>query len=244
MPLTLTTLAAAYGAAAGLLLPRAAHRLAVAPDEDWRADCPAGHPITGPARGWLGRAACPRCGAYGPAAVPTATATALVCALLAAATGAHPELAVWLLAAPVLVLLVLVDRRVRRLPDVLTLPLAAAAAALLGAVATLTGAPAAWRAALLGGLALGGLYLLLHAINPGGMGLGDVKLALGLGIALGWYGPRAVVTGAAAGILLGGLHGAALLLTRRARRSDAVPFGPFLIAGALCGLLPAAAGVI
>ncbi|MFG2223812.1 prepilin peptidase [Streptomyces sp. NPDC048644] len=239
---TLMTLAAAYGAAAGLLLPRPAHRMAVEPEEDWRAHCPAGHPLTGYAGGWLGPPRCPRCRtACGPAALPTAAATALVCAALAAATGARPELAAWLLMAPVAVLLAAVDWRVRRLPDALTLPLAALAAAALGLVGWLTGTSGSWLRALLGGLLLGACYLLLFAVNPSGIGLGDAKLALGLGIALGWYGWRALLTGGAAGVFIGALWGAGLLLARRGRRQEPMPLGPFMIVGALCGLLPAAA---
>lgn len=137
----LMVLAAVYGAAAGLLLPRPVHRMAVEPEEEWRAVCPGGHAITGPGRGWLGRGHCPECGAYGPGALPTAVATALVCAALAAATGPRPELVAWLVMTPVAVLLAAVDQRVRRLPDVLTLPLAAAGAVLLGLVGRLTGRP-------------------------------------------------------------------------------------------------------
>ncbi len=55
--------------------------------------------------------------AYAPGPVVPAGVTALVCGALAAATGARPELAVWLLLAPVGVLLALVDLRVARLPD-------------------------------------------------------------------------------------------------------------------------------
>ncbi|MFD8545226.1 prepilin peptidase [Streptomyces sp. NPDC059649] len=240
MSWTLMVLAAAYGAAAGLLIPRPAHRMAVEPEEEWRAHCPGGHPITGAARGWLGPGRCPACGTYGPAGPPTAVVTALVCAALAAATGPRPELAAWLLAAPAAVLLVIVDRRVRRLPDVLTLPLAAVLAAALGLAGRFTGDTGAWWRALLGGLVLAACYLLLHLVNPAGLGLGDVKLALGLGVALGWYGWRTLVTGGAAGVLLGGLYGAGLLIVRRGARKTAVPLGPFMIVGAFCALLPAA----
>ncbi|GAA2577707.1 prepilin peptidase [Streptomyces tubercidicus] len=239
----LMVLAAAYGAAAGLLLPRPAHRMAVEPEEEWRAVCPGGHAIAGPGRGWLGRGHCPECGAYGPGALPTAAATALVCAALAAATGPRPELVAWLVMTPVAVLLAAVDRRVRRLPDVLTLPLAAAGAVLLGLGGWLTGETAAWRRALLGGLLLGAFYLVLYLANPRGIGLGDVKLAVGLGIALGWYGWRTLVTGGAAGVLIGALYGAGLLLVRRGARDTAMPLGPFMIIGAFCGLLLGAAAV-
>jgi leader peptidase (prepilin peptidase) / N-methyltransferase len=233
----LMVLAAAYGAAAGLLIPRPAHRMAVEPEEEWRAACPGGHPIPGAARGWLGRARCARCGAYGPGAVPTATATAAVCAALAAATGARPELAAWLVAAPLAVLMTVVDWRVRRLPDELTLPLAVIVAGVLGLVGGLTGETGAWRRALLGGLLLAACYLLLYVVNPSGIGLGDVKLAAGLGVALGWYGWRTLVTGGAAGVLLGALYGAGLLLVRPGARKTAMPLGPFMIIGAFGGLL-------
>ncbi|MER5828930.1 prepilin peptidase, partial [Streptomyces mirabilis] len=58
-PLWLTVLAALWGAAAGLLVPRAAYRFAVEPDEAWRTRCPDGHVLTGAAGGWLGLARCP-----------------------------------------------------------------------------------------------------------------------------------------------------------------------------------------
>ncbi|MGW2115469.1 prepilin peptidase, partial [Streptomyces zhihengii] len=48
--------AAVWGAATGLLVPRAAYRLSVEPEEDWRSACPRGHALTGPAAGWLGLA--------------------------------------------------------------------------------------------------------------------------------------------------------------------------------------------
>ncbi|MFD5034189.1 prepilin peptidase [Streptomyces sp. NPDC058405] len=275
---TLIAVALVWGGATGLLLPRAAYRLSVEPEDTWRDSCPAGHPIIGPARGWLGGARCATC----DAAVPSRTAgslggdtatpdtatpdtatpdtgtpdtgsqhapvtdapsvlvpliTALACAALAAATGPRPELAVWLLLAPFAVLLALVDRNVHRLPDQLTLPLAAAAAVLLGPAALLPGAGGSWPTALLGGLVLGGCYFVLFLINPNGMGFGDVKLALSLGVVLGWYGWLVLFVGAFAGFLLGSLYGLGLMLLRRAGRKSAIPFGPFMITGALLGLV-------
>lgn len=163
--------------------------------------------------------------------------TALVCAALAAATDTRPEIAVWLLLAPVGVLLAVVDFRVRRLPDALTLPLAAAVLVLLGLVALVPEHTGDWLTALLGALTLGCGYLVLFLINPGGMGFGDVKLALGMGAALGWYGWPTVMLGTLAGFVLGALYGGALVVARKAGRKTAIPFGPFLIAGAYVGLL-------
>ncbi|WP_416966372.1 hypothetical protein [Streptomyces sp. Agncl-13] len=58
MRLILILVGALWGASSGLLLPRAAHRLSVDPEEPWNGECPDGHPITGPFDGWLGRASC------------------------------------------------------------------------------------------------------------------------------------------------------------------------------------------
>nr|WP_203614972.1 A24 family peptidase [Streptomyces sp. SID13726] len=249
-----------WGAAAGALLPRAAYRFSVPSAEPWRAACPDGHTL----HGWLGRARCGRCvptqdagtvvatrrgtavatgrtkakgKPYGPGGPLLPTVTALVCAALAAATGTRPELAVWLLLAPVGVLLAVVDLRVRRLPDPLTIPFAVAAPALLGAVAFVPEHAGDWPRAALGALALGVAYYLLWLINPGGMGFGDVKLALGAGAVLGWYGWDTVLLGTCAGFLLGALYGGVLVLLGKAGRKTAIPFGPFLIAGAYAGLL-------
>ncbi|WP_413757623.1 prepilin peptidase [Streptomyces sp. MMBL 11-3] len=233
--------AALWGGVAGLFVPRAAYRFCVDPDEPWADRCPAGHPV----HGWLGPARCRECagsgarggGAYGPGTVPVALVTALVCALLAAATGTRPELAVWLLLAPPGVLLAVVDFRVQRLPDVLTLPLAAAALVLLAAAAAAPEHAGDWPTALYGALALGAGYFVLFLVNPNGMGFGDVKLALGLGAVLGWYGWGTVLLGTFAGFLYGGLYGAGLVVVRKAGRKTSIPFGPFLITGALTGLL-------
>ncbi|WP_329275881.1 prepilin peptidase [Streptomyces sp. NBC_01451] len=266
----LVVVAALWGAAAGTLVPRAAYRFSVPPEEPWRDSCPRGHPLAGRPGGWLGPARCATCAgtgakgqpdaghvvtanaagtsydgsrssggsaSYGPSTPLVALATALVCAALAAATGTRPELGAWLLLAPVGVLLAVVDFRVQRLPDPLTLPLAAAALVLLGVAALLPEHAGDWLTALLGALVLGGTYFVLFLISPDGMGFGDVKLALGLGAVLGWYGWGSVVLGTFAGFLFGGLYGLALVVARRAGRRTSIPFGPFLIAGAFVGLL-------
>lgn len=214
----LTVAAAVWGSAAGaLLLPRAAYRLAVEPGQPWRA-----------ARGWVGP---------GPGGVPLAAVCAVACAALALRVGGRPELAVWLLLVPAGVLLARVDLAVLRLPDVLTLPMTAGTAAGLGVCALLPAHAGSWPRALLGGAVLLALYFLLHLISPAGMGFGDVKLAPVLGTSLGWYGWGAVVAGTFTAFVLGAVAGLVLLALRRADRGTAIPFGPFMLAGALGGLL-------
>lgn len=227
--------AALWGAAVGVLLPRAAYRFSAPAGEAWLARCPGGHQV----RGWLGRGRCPDCAepSYASGVLLLPTVTALVCVALAAATGTRPELGVWLLLAPVGVLLAVVDVRVRRLPDPLTLPLAAAALVLLGLAALLPEHAGHWRTAVYGALVLGAGYFVLFLINPAGMAFGDVKLALGAGAALGWYGWPTLMLGTFAGFLLGALYGGALIVARRAGRKTGIAFGPFLLAGAFAGVL-------
>jgi leader peptidase (prepilin peptidase)/N-methyltransferase len=123
------------------------------------------------------------------------------------------------------VVLGFVDVAVRRLPDRFTVP------AYLGVLALVV-ADGRFDAVLSGAAVAGG-YLLLVVISPAGMGLGDAKLALSLGTALGWLGWPVAIAGAAAGFLLGGLYGAALLIGGRAGRKDELPHGPFMLVGAL-----------
>jgi leader peptidase (prepilin peptidase)/N-methyltransferase len=72
------------------------------------------------------------------------------------------------------------------------------------------------------------------------MGFGDVKLALLLGLYLGWLGWSSLAVGAFAGFLLGGIVGAALMLARRANRKTRMPFGPYMLAGAFLAVFAAA----
>jgi leader peptidase (prepilin peptidase)/N-methyltransferase len=129
------------------------------------------------------------------------------------------------------------DLAVQRLPDPLTGAAYAGTAVLLLAAAAVGGTWAALVRALLGGLALAGFYLLLMVISPSGMSLGDVKLAASLGTLLAWFGWRLLLAGGFAGFLLGGVFAGALLVSRRAGRKQPIPFGPFMIAGAVLAVV-------
>jgi leader peptidase (prepilin peptidase)/N-methyltransferase len=78
------------------------------------------------------------------------------------------------------------------------------------------------------------LYLPSIPFGAGAFGLGDVKLLAGTGLLLG--GERAV-GGTLFGLILAGLILVVLLATRRIGRRSYVPFGPFLILGALWAVL-------
>lgn len=139
--------------------------------------------------------------------------------------------------ASISLVLALIDIDVHRLPNVIVLPAYIVGPALLGAASLLLGDTSGLVRGGIGLLALGALYLLLAVIRPGGMGMGDVKLAGVLGFFLGWLGWDALVVGAIGGFLLGGLYGVVLLAARRARAQDGVPFGPWMLGGAWVGIL-------
>ncbi|MFJ4368852.1 prepilin peptidase [Streptomyces chartreusis] len=107
---------------------------------------------------------------------------------------------------------------------------------LLGVAALLPGPDGSWTSGLLSSLILAAGYLTLFLISRG-FGFGDVKLALVLGAVLGWYGWPIVLIGTFAAYLLGALYGIGLLVAGRAGRDTRIPFGPFLLAGALAGML-------
>lgn len=78
-------------------------------------------------------------------------------------------------------------------------------------------------------------FLFLHLITRGrGMGLGDVKLALLLGIFLGF--PQ-IITALYIAFLTGAIIGLILIIWRKKKLSGGtIPFGPFLVFGALVSL--------
>jgi len=87
---------------------------------------------------------------------------------------------------------------------------------------------------LIAAAAAGGLLFLAALAYPGGMGLGDVKLAAAMGLFLG----RAVAPAILAALLAGSLVGIALLARHgSSARKMAIPFGPFLALGGIVGLL-------
>jgi leader peptidase (prepilin peptidase)/N-methyltransferase len=158
-------------------------------------------------------------------------ATAALFVAVTARFGPAPELPAYLYLAAISLALALIDLDVRRLPNAIVLPSYGIGTALLLGAAVVGGDRGA---ATRGLLAMALLFALYFAIAyRGGMGLGDVKLAGVLGLYLGWLGWSSVLVGAFAGFLLGGLVGVTLLATRRAGRRTALPFGPFMLTGAL-----------
>ena len=119
--------------------------------------------------------------------------------------------------------LTLVDVRLRRLPNTLTLT--GAAVILVSAAATGRGMPA-----LVGGFALGGLYLVVHLAGPSAMGAGDVKLALALGALTGAFGIAVWTLAALAAPMLTAILGVIVVVRRR---RILLPHGPSMCVASL-----------
>ena len=123
------------------------------------------------------------------------------------------------------------DLRTRRIPTAIVNPATAVGVAALAGVAWRSGTPLRLGVAAATAAGAYGAFAVLHALNPGGLGYGDVRLGGLLGLFLGWLDPGAMATAA----LAGAAGAAAVSLAISARRRDleaTLPFGPFLAAGA------------
>jgi leader peptidase (prepilin peptidase)/N-methyltransferase len=132
----------------------------------------------------------------------------------------------------VMVTLAVIDLDLRIIPNRIVLPAIPVFAALIG-LAVLIGDPLSLAQAGLGMLAFGGGLLVVALVVPGGMGMGDVKLAALIGLVLGALGMDHVAVAAAAAILAGGVGGILAMLFMGAGRKSAIPFGPYLALGAV-----------
>ncbi len=133
-----------------------------------------------------------------------------------------------------------IDLDVMKLPNAIVYPSYIAVTVLLTTASFVSGTFEPLLRAAIGTVALFAFFLALAIAKPGGMGLGDVKLAGVIGAVLGFLSYPAVIVGVFAAFVIGGLVAAALLLARRAGRKTLVPFGPAMIAGALVALFASA----
>jgi leader peptidase (prepilin peptidase)/N-methyltransferase len=229
-----------FGLVVGSFMTVAVHRMprgesVVRP----RSRCPScGTPIAPrdnvPVVSWLLlRGRCRACGAPIPVRYPLLELATSGLVVLAAIRYADP----WVggLVAGLLALtpaIAAIDIGHRIIPNRLTYP-ALVAAPIATVVAWLAGAPVEPLRGL-AGLGLYGGILFVVAVVSRGMGMGDVKLAALIGLVLGSIGLRFVGVAAGAAIVLGGVGGIVALLLGRSRKS-AIPFGPYLAAGAVVG---------
>jgi prepilin signal peptidase PulO-like enzyme (type II secretory pathway) len=182
-----------------------------------------------------------RIGLHHPAAELASGLIVAFVPLVAGAGGGWAGGTLWTLVFLVLLLLSLIDIRLRLIPDEATALLAALgiiiaflapAASLFGGYASLFGLGGAnvWVNHIAAALAAALLFGALIAVTRGrGMGLGDLKLAAALGLVFGWPDIVLVVMFA---FIIGALFGAGAIAAKRKTMKSAVPFGPFLAIGA------------
>ncbi|RNL64119.1 prepilin peptidase [Nocardioides marmoriginsengisoli] len=222
-----TALAAlAIGLLAGLLVPRMV-ALVPEPDPD-----PEAAPDAAPKLLYVDLAA--RRGLAWQAAV----ATGLASAVIGASVGWHWPLLVLLPAVPVCVALGYIDWHTRLLPSRLLLPAHAVLLA-LGVVAALVSADLdALLRAVIAMLVVRSIFWMLWWIRSAGMGFGDVRLSALLAFGLGYLGWAEVVIGIYAGFVVFVAPGIVVALVRRDRGflKSRIPFGPFMVIGALVGI--------
>jgi leader peptidase (prepilin peptidase)/N-methyltransferase len=161
----------------------------------------------------------------GRARVAVAVAGAALLGASFAVFGASGRALVGAVLCPVLVLLAAIDVKHRLLPNAIVLP-----SALLTALIVAATNPAGFLEHLEAGLALGFFLFLFATVFPSGLGMGDAKVGLLLGLALGSRTLSAMM------LAFLGLFVAALWILSRqglSARRQSIPFGPFLAFGAI-----------
>jgi leader peptidase (prepilin peptidase)/N-methyltransferase len=195
---------------------------------------------------------CPGCEAGpGRRALLVDAATVAIFATLAARFGADAVLVPYLALGAMLVVVSAVDAETHLLPNIIVWPSFLVG---LAAVLALSGQrhyPDGVYSALAGAAVFTGFIGAAHIVNEAGMGLGDVKLSMTLGLSIGWIQPslldttRLVLATIIVALTVGGVVGLAHNLIRRRGRAE-IPFGPALAAATLVtvvasGFLPGAA---
>lgn len=167
---------------------------------------------------WLG-------GAYGYTRVPVGQITPF-----------HDAIAI--VCVSIFFLVFVIDCEHKLIPDQLNIALFAAA--WLAVVVLHPGFSPGWASSLIGMFLLS-LFFFIFALALGGFGMGDVKMALGLGVLFGW---EQLLVVAMLSFIIGGLAAigiaARLYLGGKLKARTEIPFGPYLSLGAATGLFAAA----
>jgi leader peptidase (prepilin peptidase) / N-methyltransferase len=236
-PTFIIPLAAVGGLCLGSFLNVVAHRLpagislATPPSACPRCDAAIKPYDNVPVLSWLVlRGRCRSCnGSISPRYPLTEALTAALFAAVVAVRGDSRSTWLALIFVAALVTVTRIDLEHRIIPNRILAPLAAAAIILTALIE-----PHQLPERLLAATAAGGLLLAAALAYPGGMGMGDVKLAAVMGLVLG----RAVAPALIVALLAGTLAGIAVMARHGIQkgRRTAIPFAPFLALGGLVGL--------
>lgn len=114
------------------------------------------------------------------------------------------------------------------IPNKIVLP-----GALLGLMASIAIDPHRWWVYVAGSVGAATFMFILAMVWPGGMGPGDIKMALFMGAVLGAY----VMVALFAAFFLGSIVGIFMLVVQKRSRKEKIPFGPYLASGAVLAIL-------
>ena len=240
MTVFLVVIAVVYGLLFGSFLNAWAYRLANGVSiARGRSFCPhCGAPVRAydniPIVSWIVlRGRCRDCGASISLRYPVGEAlTAALFGAVALMDGLTWLLIPHLLFVSVMVLVSEVDLEKQIIPDVVILP-----AAVIGVPLMIAFGSGPWWQYPVAGLGAAGVLFLISEVyyrirHIEGMGFGDVKMALCMGVYLG----ASVIPALFLGFLGGAVIGVIVVLARRGDAKTALPFGPFLAAGGIVSL--------
>lgn len=128
----------------------------------------------------------------------------------------------------VMIVVAFIDWELMIIPNKVVLP-----AFVVGLAASIALDPGRWWVYVVAALGAALFLFILALIWPGGMGAGDIKLALFMGAVLG----AMVIAAMFLAFLLGAIVGLVLIASKLKSRKDHIPFGPYLALGSVIALL-------
>ena len=129
------------------------------------------------------------------------------------------------------------DVREHRLPNVLTGSL------LLSTLCLVTGSAITVHnhhrliESFVGALSLPTFYILVSLMTKGGIGIGDVKLSISVGLISGYFGWSVLWISTFLAVATGAIFSISSMIIGKVSAKDAIPFGPFILLGQFLALL-------
>jgi leader peptidase (prepilin peptidase) / N-methyltransferase len=185
------------------------------------------------------RGRCRHCGARIPVRYPLIeVATGLLFGGVVWTWGLDPLVPALLVFAWALVVASAIDLEHRIIPNRLTLRLPIVLVVLVGGAAVVDGDLRGLVRALIAAVAIPAVMLAFSELfrllrGQPGIGMGDVKLGISLGLVVGYLGGWHLVVFAYASVIAAVVVAVVLMLAGRARMASRIPFGPYLAIGAL-----------
>ncbi|WP_159826956.1 prepilin peptidase [Arthrobacter sp. 9AX] len=168
-----------------------------------------------------------------PVRITTAALTALACAAFTLRFGVSLALPAFIFLAALGVQLARIDVALHLLPNPLVIMLLAGGFLLFLMPGLFDKHADDLLRAFLGAVVLFASYLILGLISPGGIGMGDVKLAAPVGLYLGYSGWSQLLYGGLLGFILNGLIAVMILSQKNRSKATEVAHGPSMLGATL-----------